>query len=235
MGFVLDSVQMRIYVTNEKTGELKSICAKLIKAQKTTIREVSRALGYMVSSFPGVMYGPLYFHQLEREKTLALRYSKGDYDAFRVVSDKACNELMWWNTHLEASYNVISHGEPTVVMSTDASSTGWGCALHDASTGGHWTTEEAKNHINYLELLAIYLALKSFSSIINGQHVKLMVDDMTAVSDVNHMKKEMTKPKKFGHGVPNVIFGLWLSISLVWKMWKLINNLDSLIRNLSGH
>lgn len=192
MGFVLDSVQMRIYVTNEKTGELKSICAKLIKAQKTTIREVSRALGYMVSSFPGVMYGPLHFHQLEREKTLALRYSKGDYDAFRVVSDKACNELMWWNIHLEASYDVISHGEPTVVMSTDASSTGWGCALHDASTGGHWTTEEAKNHINYLELLAIYLALKSFSSIINGQHVKLMVDDMTAVSDVNHMKKEMT-------------------------------------------
>ena len=164
----------------------------LSRLKKTTIREVYRALGYMVSSFPGVMYGPLYLHQLEREKTLALRYSKGDYDAFRVVSDKACNELMWWNTHLEASYNVISHGEPTVVMSTDASSTGWGCALHDASTGGHWTTEEAKNHINYLELLAIYLALNSFSSIINGQHVKLMVDDMTAVSDVNHMKKEMT-------------------------------------------
>lgn len=77
--------------TNEKTGKLKSICAKLIKAQKTTIREVSRALGYMVSSFPGVMYGPLYFRQLGREKTLALRYSKGDYDAFMVVSDKACN------------------------------------------------------------------------------------------------------------------------------------------------
>ena len=71
----------------------------LSRLKKTTIREVYRALGYMVSSFPGVMYGPLYFHQLEREKTLALRYSKGDYDAFRVVSDKACNELMWWNTH----------------------------------------------------------------------------------------------------------------------------------------
>ena len=115
---------MKIYLTNEKTGKLKSICAKLIKAQKTIIREVSWALGHVVSIFPGVKYGPLYFRQLEREKTLALRYNKGDYDAFMVVSDKACNELMWWNTHLEASYNVISHGEPTVVMSTDASSTG---------------------------------------------------------------------------------------------------------------
>ena len=82
-------------------------------------------------------------------------------------------------------------------MSTDASSTGWGCALTDTSTGGHWTTEETKNHINYLEFLAIYLALKSFSSIINGQHVKLVVDNMTALSDVNHMgtssyEKEMS-------------------------------------------
>ena len=187
LGFVLDSVQRKIYLTNEKVDKLKSICTKLIKAKETTIREVSRALGYMVSSFPGVMYGPLYFRQLEREKTLALRYSKGDYDACMVVSDKAGSELLWWNTHLEASYNIISHGEPTVVMSTDASSTGWGCALHDTSTGGHWTAEEARNHINYLELLAIYLALISFSSIINGQHVKVMVDNMTALSDVNHM------------------------------------------------
>jgi len=187
LGFVLDSVQMKIYLTNEKVDKLKSICTKLIKAKETTIREVSRALGYMVSSFPGVMYGPLYFRQLEREKTLALRYSKGDYDACMVVSDKAGTELLWWNTHLEASYNVISHGEPTVVMSTDASSTGWGCALNDTSTGGHWTAEEARNHINYLELLAIYLALKSFSPIINGQHVKVMVDNMTALSDINHM------------------------------------------------
>ena len=173
----------------KKIGKFQSICTRLIKAQTTTIREVSRALGYMVSSFPGVMYGPLYFRQLEREKkkTLALRSSKGDYDARMVVSDKARKELMWWNTHLEASYNVISHDEPTVVMSTDSSSTGWGCALNDTSTGGHWTAEEAQNHINYLELLAIYLALKSFSSIINGQHVKVMVDNMTALSDVNHM------------------------------------------------
>ena len=68
--------------------------------------------------FPSVMYGLLYCRQLEREKTLALRYSKGVYNACMVVSDKAGTELSWWNTHLKASYNVISHGEPTGDMST---------------------------------------------------------------------------------------------------------------------
>ena len=69
-------------------------------------------------SFP-VMYGPLYFRQLEREKTLALRYNRGDYDACMVVSDKACYELMWWNTHLDSSYNSINHGEPIIVKFTE--------------------------------------------------------------------------------------------------------------------
>ena len=48
-GFVLDSVQMKIYFTNEKIDKLKSICATLIKAQKSTIREVSRGIWYQVS------------------------------------------------------------------------------------------------------------------------------------------------------------------------------------------
>ena len=100
---------------------------------------------------------PALFLSVRGEKTLALRYSKDNYDASMVVTDKASTELL---IITEASYNVISHGEPTVVMSTDAPSTGWGCALNDTSTGGHWTAEEARNHINYLELVAIHLALK---------------------------------------------------------------------------
>lgn len=59
LGIFLDPVQMKIDVTTEKIGKLKSICAKLIEPQQNTIREVSRVFGYMVSIFPGVMYGPL--------------------------------------------------------------------------------------------------------------------------------------------------------------------------------
>jgi len=133
------------------------------------------------------MYGPLYCRQLEREKTLALKANKGDYDAGMTITDKARAELIWWETSLESSYNVISHGESTVVLDTDASSTGWVCALNNTSTRGCWTAKDVENLIYYLELLAICLALKAFSSMINGQHVKVMVDNMTAQSDLNRM------------------------------------------------
>jgi hypothetical protein len=35
-------------------------------------------------------------------------------------------------------------------------------ALKEAETGGRWTHVEMSNHINYLEILAIFHALKSF-------------------------------------------------------------------------
>ena len=86
-----------------------------------------------------------------------------------VLENKAKEELAWWMEHALNNYNVVTHREPDVIMTTDASSTGLGCALGQARTGGHWTREEAQHHINYLELLAVFLAY------------------MTALTDINHM------------------------------------------------
>ena len=114
--------------------------------------------------------------------------------------------------HVDCSYNVISHGEPTIVLFTDASSTGVGCSLNDISTGGNWTAKEANNHINYLELLAIFLALQSFSLVIKGQHVKVMVDNMTALSDLNHMGTSSSEER---NDLPKEIW-LWCTDQNIW-------------------
>ena len=45
----------------------------------------------------------------------------------------------------------------------------------------------AEHHINYLELLAIFLALKVFVKKIMGKHVKVLTDHCTAMADINHM------------------------------------------------
>ena len=50
----------------------------------------------------------------------------------------------------------------------------------------NWTPEEAQRDINYLEMLAVFLALKSFSSV-QGKNVKLLVDNTAAVSTINQM------------------------------------------------
>lgn len=104
------------------------------------------------------------------------------------------------------SYNVTSHGEPTIVLFTHVSSTGWGCSLNNISTGGNWTAEEANNHLNYLELLGIFLALQSFSLTIKGQHVKVVVDNITVLSDLNHMGTSSSEKRSW----------LWCAEQNIW-------------------
>lgn len=59
--------------------------------------------------------------------------------------------------------------------------------MNNTSTGGRWSPTEAENHINYLELLAALFALRCFQNSISGKHVKLMIDNTTAVSVINNM------------------------------------------------
>ena len=57
LGFVLNSVNMTITLTQEKALALQTACTLLPNTASPTMREVARVLGKMVSSFPGVMYG----------------------------------------------------------------------------------------------------------------------------------------------------------------------------------
>ena len=72
-------------------------------------------------------------------------------------------------------------------MHSDASLMGWGAVMIDTSTGGRWSPSEAENHINCLELLAALFALKCFQSSLLGKHVKIMIDNPTAVSVISNM------------------------------------------------
>jgi len=157
LGFILDSKSMHIYPTPEKAHKMVDLCSKLYNNPSPTIREVSQVLEHMVSLFPGVMFGPLYFRNIEKQKTMALQESRGNFENHMTLERKSLSEIKWWIDHVPSSFNVIQRDEPTIVMTTDASSTGWGCTLGDAHTGGLWTPEEASNHINFLEMLAVLL------------------------------------------------------------------------------
>ena len=72
-------------------------------------------------------------------------------------------------------------------MTTDASKSGWGCTVNGIPTGGCWTPEEADRHINYLEAKAVFLGLKSFSDQLSNKHVRVLVDNTTAMARINQM------------------------------------------------
>ena len=59
------------------------------------IWELASFIGLLVSSFPGVLYGPLFYRHLEIDKTTALRQNKGNYNAHMRLSQESLSEIKW--------------------------------------------------------------------------------------------------------------------------------------------
>ena len=72
-------------------------------------------------------------------------------------------------------------------LKSDASHLGWGAVHGDRSTGGRWTDKEKLQHINVLELQAVFFALKVFCKEITNAHVKVFSDNTTTVTYINNM------------------------------------------------
>ena len=94
LGFLLNSVSMTIRLTPEKATGLKTTCHSLLTNPSPTIRELARVVGKIVSSFPGVMYGPLHYCILERDKILALQTTCWDFDKHMSLSHRKPNQSL---------------------------------------------------------------------------------------------------------------------------------------------
>ena len=124
---------------------------------------------------------------LEHDKIDALRKSKGNFDALMTLSSQSRTELTWWVDNILTSTKAISHGNPDLILTTDASNAGWGAVCGNTSTGGLWSIEEQNNHINYLELKAVLLGLRSLCYTFTEKHILVQSDNTTAVAYIKAM------------------------------------------------
>ena len=128
LGFWINSRDMTIRLTERKALLIKDLCEKLYSYKKTTIRTVAVLVGKMVSSFPGVKYGKLFYRQLDNEKTMALKENHGNFEAKMKVSQLAKDDLTWWINNIVHSYSDIVPSNPDITVFSDASKSGWGGA-----------------------------------------------------------------------------------------------------------
>ncbi len=73
-----------------------------------------------------------------------------------------------------------------VVVSTDASATGWGAMCNGHAAAGLWTGPQLQWHINCLELLAVWLALRRFRTLLHEKHILVRSDNTATVVYINH-------------------------------------------------
>ena len=78
---------MTVTLTEKKAEKILQLCQKFsYSGRQFTIREVASFIGTLVSSFPGVEFGPLHYRHIEADKELNLKSSKGNFDSHMTLS-----------------------------------------------------------------------------------------------------------------------------------------------------
>ena len=127
LGCVLNSLLMIVQLTDKKADKILQFCLHFSPEGKAfTIREVASLIGSLISSCPGVEYGRLHYRSIERDKIIALKASKGNFETKMLLSGESREELQWWIQNVKLAYRNLQHGPPNVVIFTDASAIGWG-------------------------------------------------------------------------------------------------------------
>ena len=148
---------------------------------------MAEVIGLIVSSFPAIKLARLHYRHLKFSKINALKDNLND--AACSLSQEAKDELEWFSTryHLYNGTSIKKHSS-VMVLTTDASQSGWGVTFENQLTNGEWSMEEKKQHINWLELQTVLLGLQSFLSLsCAGNVIKVFCDNSTAVAYVNNM------------------------------------------------
>ena len=203
LGFVMDSVQMVVTLPIKKVEKIVQACSELYKQNRAKIRDVARVLGLLVSSFSAVEYGPLFYRSLERAKIQALQHHFGDFESYMFITVDMKQELFWWIQNLHTQKRRISHENPDLTITSDASAIGWGAVMGSQKIGGRWDETESHNHINVLELLAVSHALKSFCKSQTKLHVQVKSDNSSTVAYINNMGGKTEK-------LNNIAKDIWL-------------------------
>lgn len=139
---------------------------------------------------PAVQYGILYTKSLERAKFLALLKSDKEFEA-RMDPPPQLERIFYGGREFfsdKTQQNLIRSGRFEIEIFSDASLSGWGASCNKIWTHGFWLVAEKQNHINYLELLAVFHALRCFTSPLRDCDVLVRVYNTTALSYINRMR-----------------------------------------------
>ena len=191
LGAKLDSTTITISLPQPKLSTVLDTCQVLLAQGCVPMRALSTLIGRMShGSQTGIMMAPLYYRGLQRLHLQTVAQHGHGSRVFDPLNYQALADLKWWVSESE-HLNGCPVQQPPIdaTIWSDASKKGWGAAYQGISTGGHWSVEEAKAHINVVELGAATFALKALlkHQLPVPKHVHLRLDNTTAVAYINKL------------------------------------------------
>lgn len=135
LGFLVNSLSMRISLPENKVKKIQKECSTLLKRRLVTARQLAQLIGTMTASIPAVAQAPLHYRALQRLHNRAL--IGNNYNCEVKVDKDSQQDLLWWINQLQChNGRPLSNPVADAVITSDASMTGWGATYRDMHAGG---------------------------------------------------------------------------------------------------
>ena len=193
LGAALDSTTMALSLPQPKLATIVDTYHHLIAQGSGSVRTLSTFIGQMShASQTGILVAPLHYRDPQRLHLQAVSHHGQARKVIVPLTFQVHKDLAWWVSESSYPLNGCPIQLPPIDLTVwgDASKQSLGAAYQGISTGGHWRVDEAKCHINVLELRAATLALKAFLQSQEPQHsplkhIHLRTDITIAVVYIN--------------------------------------------------
>ncbi|XP_073677299.1 uncharacterized protein [Garra rufa] len=186
LGLRLNSDQYQAFLSEERIRSIRSCLSLFQEGSKVPFRLCLRLLGLMASTVSVIPLGLLRMREFQNWTAAQHLCPKRHLNRKVTVSALCVRAVRYWRNR-----SFLESGTPLGVVSmrkvvtTDASLSGWGAVCEGRIAKGKWPASLKCAHINYLELLTVFLALKHFVQFLWNHHVLIRSDNTTAVAYIN--------------------------------------------------
>ena len=185
IGISLDSVTLMARLSQDRINSFLACVQSFRAGRQVQYKLCMQATGLMASAIHLIRLGRLHMRPFQRW-VRSLRIPPTQGKRMVQVPQGAVDTLRPWSNAAFLSQGVrVGAVISRKVITTDASLKGWG-ALHEGrAASGVWAPGLQGAHINYLELMAVFLAVKHFEVFIRGCHVLIRTDNTATMCYVN--------------------------------------------------
>ena len=94
-GIINNSVTMTVRLITEKKKKTFDFCQEGLLKESFSTRLVSKLLDKLNCSFEYIKYGQLYYRDQKREKTMPLKFDKGNFEEKNCIDSLVKQDIIW--------------------------------------------------------------------------------------------------------------------------------------------
>ena len=177
VGYQYDLLHGRVKPTQNRWDSILQKVESILSNPTCRVRKFMSLIGLLAATEKQVPLGRLHMRPIQWHLKRHWRVTEA-LEKEIPLPRTLHPHLQWWtketNVLLGQPLHPLCHA---LQIFTDASKEGWGAHLGDFTASGTWSVPESELHINFQELKAVLLVLKSFQHMVQGKVVLVATDN----------------------------------------------------------